>query len=147
MQLIRDGEPRKATSTFTQLLSSKARRTPVRLIYSALWLDPVKKIAGPGEIKTREIEVDSQESPGEIKTREIEVDSQESPGEIKSREAELGSQRKLDSPLLHLFLNNCFSDILTSIVVVFEVLLYVHRNRRFIRDGSPARPPRLSHSS
>ena len=26
-----------------------------------------------------------------------------------------------------------------------EVLLYVHRNRRFIRDGSPGRPPRLSH--
>ena len=29
-----------------------------------------------------------------------------------------------------------------------EVLLYVHRNRRFIRDGgSPKRPSRLSHSS
>ena len=28
-----------------------------------------------------------------------------------------------------------------------EVLLYVHRNRRFIRDGSPGRPPRLSHGS
>ena len=28
-----------------------------------------------------------------------------------------------------------------------EVLLYVHRNRWFIRDGSPGRPPRLSHSS
>ena len=28
-----------------------------------------------------------------------------------------------------------------------EVLLYVHRNRRFIRDWSPGRPPRLSHSS
>ena len=27
------------------------------------------------------------------------------------------------------------------------VLLYVHRNCRFIRDGSPGRPPRLSHSS
>ena len=29
-----------------------------------------------------------------------------------------------------------------------EVLLYVHRNRRLItiRDGSPGRPPRLSHS-
>ena len=26
-----------------------------------------------------------------------------------------------------------------------SVLLYVHRNRRFIRDGSPGRPPRLSH--
>ena len=30
---------------------------------------------------------------------------------------------------------------------VVEVLLYVHRNRRLIRDGSPGRPPRLSHSS
>ena len=28
-----------------------------------------------------------------------------------------------------------------------EVLLYVHRSRRFIRDGSPGRPPRLSHGS
>ena len=33
------------------------------------------------------------------------------------------------------------------VVVVVEVLLYVHRNRRFIRHGSPGRPPRLSHSS
>ena len=32
-------------------------------------------------------------------------------------------------------------------LVVVEVLLYVHRNRRLIRDGSPGRPPRLSHSS
>ena len=32
-------------------------------------------------------------------------------------------------------------------VVVGWVLLYVHRNRRFIRDRSPGRPPRLSHSS
>ena len=31
-------------------------------------------------------------------------------------------------------------------VVVVEVLLYVHRNRRLIRDGSPGRPSRLSHS-
>ena len=28
-----------------------------------------------------------------------------------------------------------------------EVLLYAHRNRRFIRDGSQGRPPRHSHSS
>ena len=34
-----------------------------------------------------------------------------------------------------------------SQVFLVEVLLYVHRNRRFIRDGSPGRPPRLSHSS
>ena len=33
---------------------------------------------------------------------------------------------------------------LTSMV---EALLYGHRNRRLIRDGSPGRPPRLSHSS
>ena len=31
--------------------------------------------------------------------------------------------------------------------VVVEVLLYVHRNRRLIRDASPGRPPRPSHSS
>ena len=34
-----------------------------------------------------------------------------------------------------------------SLYVDVEALLYVHRNRRFIRDGSPGRPPRLSHSS
>ena len=40
-------------------------------------------------------------------------------------------------------------DVPADIVVnctVIEVLLYVHRNRRFIMDGSPGRPPRLSHS-
>ena len=31
--------------------------------------------------------------------------------------------------------------------LVVEVLLSVHKNRRLIRDGSPGRPPRLSHSS
>ena len=36
---------------------------------------------------------------------------------------------------------------LILVAVVVEVLLYVHRNRRLIRDGSPGRPPRLSHSS
>ena len=34
-----------------------------------------------------------------------------------------------------------------AILVVVEVLLYVHRNRRLIRDGSPGRSPRLLHSS
>ena len=38
-------------------------------------------------------------------------------------------------------------DIATfSLSLVVEVLLYVHRNRRLIRDGSPGRLPRLSHS-
>ena len=37
----------------------------------------------------------------------------------------------------------CFS----GFSMLVEVLLYVRRNRRFIRDGSPGRPPRLSHSS
>ena len=32
-------------------------------------------------------------------------------------------------------------------VQLVEMLLYVHTNSRFIRDGSPGRPPRLSHSS
>ena len=31
--------------------------------------------------------------------------------------------------------------------VLVEVLLNVHRNRRLIKDGSPGRPPQLSHSS
>ena len=32
-------------------------------------------------------------------------------------------------------------------MLLVEVLLCVNRNRRFTRDGSPGRPPRLSHSS
>ena len=32
-------------------------------------------------------------------------------------------------------------------VVEVEVLLYIHRNCRLIRDGSPGQPPQLSHSS
>ena len=42
---------------------------------------------------------------------------------------------------------DCFVVVVVVEVVVVEVLLYVHRNRRLIRDGSPGRPPRLSHSS
>ena len=38
----------------------------------------------------------------------------------------------------------CFG---SPVVVVVEVLLYVHRNRRLIRDGSRGRSPRLSHNS
>ena len=33
------------------------------------------------------------------------------------------------------------------LLLIVEVLLYVHRSRRLIRDGIPGRPPRLSHSS
>ena len=40
------------------------------------------------------------------------------------------------------------TDSLSSHVILpVEVLLYVHRYRRLIRDRSPGRPPRLSHSS
>ena len=35
----------------------------------------------------------------------------------------------------------------SDVALIVEVLLYVHRNSRFIRDGSPGRPPRLSQSS
>ena len=34
-----------------------------------------------------------------------------------------------------------------KVKMLVEVLLYVHGNRRLIRDGSPGRPPRLSHSA
>ena len=37
-----------------------------------------------------------------------------------------------------------FNDESSMAVVDVEVLAYVHRNRRFIRDGDPGRPPRLS---
>ena len=41
----------------------------------------------------------------------MELDLRESPEEIKSREVELGSHRELNSPLLQLFFNSCFADI------------------------------------
>ena len=37
--------------------------------------------------------------------------------------------------------------MIDSLKWLLEVLLYVHRNRRFFGDGSPGRPPRLSHIS
>ena len=43
--------------------------------------------------------------------------------------------------------NNTTKQKQISILHFVDVLLYAHRNRRFIRDGSPGRPPRLSHSS
>ena len=58
------------------------------------------------------------------------------------------------NPLLHMGLEPASIQLLCSAFQsdapptdVVEVLLYVHRNRRLIRDGSPGRPPRLSHSS
>ena len=39
-----------------------------------------------------------------------------------------------------------FTQLLSSGPSNVEVLLYVHRNRRFITDGRPGRPPRHSHS-
>ena len=48
--------------------------------------------AGPGEIESREVELDPQENPEEIKSREVELDPQENPEEIKSREVELDPQ-------------------------------------------------------
>ena len=41
----------------------------------------------------------------------------------------------------------CFLCRVCTDTPVGWVLLYVHRNRRLIRDGSPGRSPRLSHSS
>ena len=46
-----------------------------------------------------------------------------------------------------LFVSLCCAVVVVAAVVVVEVLLYVHRNGRLSRDGSPGRPPRLSHSS
>ena len=50
----------------------------------------------------------------------MELDSQESPGKIKSREMKLDSYRALDNPSLQLFLNGCFSDIVTLLHTAVE---------------------------
>ena len=42
---------------------------------------------------------------------------------------------------------NVYTDSKLCGWLMVEVLLYVHRNRRFISGGSPGRPPRLSHSA
>ena len=41
----------------------------------------------------------------------------------------------------------CRSDSVVVVVVVVEVLLYVHGNRRLIRDGSPGRSLGLLHTA
>ena len=67
--------------------------------------------AGPGEIKRREVVLDPQESPGEIKRREVVLDPPREP----RRDQEQGGGarlRKLDNPLLELFLNSCATDSL-----------------------------------
>ena len=48
-----------------------------------------------------------------------------------------------------LFVSLCCAVVFVVVVAVVdvEVLLYFHRNGRLIRDGSPGRPSRLSHSS
>ena len=48
------------------------------------------------------------------------------------------SHQQVHALLCVMFLHVLFVDV--------EVLLYIHRNRRLIRDGSPGQPPRLSHS-
>ena len=45
------------------------------------------------------------------------------------------------------FLDRTFHRRSSDNGLLVEVLLYIHRNRRFIRDGSAGCPPRLSHSS
>ena len=93
-------------------------------------LDPHES---PGEIKRREVELDPRESPGEIKRREVELDPRESPGEIKSKDVELGSHRELDNPLLQLFLNSCFSDIVTLHRTAVETA--ISEIRKLLRTG------------
>ena len=48
----------------------------------------------------------------------------------------------------HILIRSNSATICTVLLLLMsEVLLYVHRNRRLIRDGSPGRPLRLLHSS
>ena len=75
------------------------------------------------------------QGPGEIKRREVELDHQESPGEIKSREVELGSHRELDSPLLQLFLNSCYSDTVFVTLLRTAVETAVNEVHRLLRTG------------
>ena len=64
--------------------------------------------------------------------------------------------RRCEYPITIIIISSCtalatgLAAAVSRIVVVAaaaEVLLYVHRNRRLISDGSPGRPPRFSHSS
>ena len=76
------------------------------------------------------------QGPGEIKRREVKLDSQESSGEIKSREVELGFHRELDSQLLlQLFLNSCFFDIVFVILLLRAVETAVNEVHRLLGTG------------
>ena len=55
--------------------------------------------------------------------------------------------RLLDFPRGELTLQELSDGCTAHSRLLLEVLLYVHRNRRLIRDGSPGCPPRFSHSS
>ena len=95
-------------------------------------LDPQES---PEEIKRREMEMDPEESPEEIQRREVELDPQDSPEEIKNREVELGSHRYLDSPLLRLFLNICFLDIVFMILLRTAAETAVSGVRKLLGTG------------
>ena len=81
------------------------------------------------------MELDPQESPGNIKRKEVQLDPQESPGEIQSREVELGSHREVDSPLLQLFLNSCFSDTVFAALLRTAVETAVSEVHKWLRTG------------
>ena len=90
-----------------------------------------QSFAGPGEIKRREVEMDSREELDNhlrvqarsrggrwrwtlVKSWTIICGS--SPVEIKNREVELGSELKLNNSLLQLFFNSCPTDIVCVIL-------------------------------
>ena len=69
------------------------------------------------------------------KSREVELDLQESPEEIKSREVELGCHRQLNSPLLQLFFNSCFADIVFVTLFRRAVETAVTEVRKLLHTG------------
>ena len=73
---------------------------------------------------------------------------QQEPLLLQDAESELWAERpELIGQQCHKALSEIWPTQHTVQWVVVEVLLYIHRNCRFIRDGSPGRPPQLSHGS
>ena len=78
--------------------------------------------------------------PGEIKSREVEWDSQDSPGETKSREVELGSHSRMICLAAKLFLNSCFSGTVSETFRI-AVETAISEAHKMIHTGKAPLPP------
>ena len=76
------------------------------------------------------------QGPGEIKSREVELGSRENEGYAKSRKVELGSHSRMACLAAELFLNSCFSDIVFVTLLCTVVKTAINEvHKLFLTDG------------